>query len=99
MGATECGFIAGRLTGGGGLGGARDWGWGGGDLDTGFGGGGRLGTLDLSLPTTSSKLGGAEGVNDELGARWPALGFPGRTTLTEGGLVTTRLGRLGARGI
>lgn len=54
MGATECGFTAGRLTGGGGLGGARDWGLGGGGLDTGFGGGGRLGTLDVSLPTTPS---------------------------------------------
>lgn len=52
VGAMECDFTAGRLTGGGGLGGARDWGLGGGGLDTGFGGGGRLGTLDLSLPTT-----------------------------------------------
>lgn len=33
-------------------------------------------------------------MNDELGARWPALGFPGRTTFTEGVVVLTRLGRL-----
>ena len=94
-GGTGCGFTAGRLTGGGGLGGAWDWGLGGGGLDTAFGGGGRLTPLDFSLPATLSERGGAEGVNDELGVWWPAFCFPGWTTLTEGAVVLTRIGRLG----
>ena len=71
------GFTPGRLMGGGGLVGgggfvgggglvggglAWDWGFGGGGLETGLGGVGRF-----SLATTSSYLGGAEGVKEVLG--------------------------------
>ena len=66
--------------GGGGL--AGGGGFGGGGLETGLGGVGRF-----SLATTLSYLGGAKGVKEVLDAWWPALYFPGRTTLTEGIVV------------
>ena len=81
--ATGCGFTAGWLVGGGGLGGAWDGGLGGGGLETGLGG------RDQLFPTMD--LGGADGV-DVLGARWPALYFPGWTTLTVGVKVLAREG-------
>ena len=89
----------GGFVGGGGLVGgslAWDWGLGGGGLETGLGGVGRF-----SLATTSSYLGGAEEVMEEdmLGARWPALYFPGWTTLTEGVVVRDVLTRVDVGGV